>query len=54
MYTNDPNSNFDIVNTGIRIYKNIQILHSNVPVSAIAMWNPTLKIARIQLGVVLF
>ena len=54
LYTNEPDSNFDIVNTGIRIYKNIQILHYNVPVSAIAMWNPTLKIARIQLGVVWF
>lgn len=54
LYTNDPNSNFDIVNTGIRTFKNIQILHYNVPVSAVAMWNPALKIARIQLGVVLF
>jgi len=54
LYTNEPDSNFDIVNTRIRTYKNIQILHYNGPVSAIAMWNPRLKIARSQLGVVLF
>ena len=54
LYTNDSNSNFDIVNTGIKAYKNIQILHYKLPVSAVAMWNPAFKIARIQLGVVLF
>lgn len=54
LYTDDPNSNFDIVNTGIKAYKNIHILNYKLPVSAVAMWNPALKIARIQLGVVLF
>ena len=54
LYTNDPNSNFDIVNTGIRAFKNIHILNYKLPVSVVAMWNPALKIARIQLGVVLF
>ena len=54
LYTNDPDSNFDIVNPRIRTYKNIQILHYNVPVSAAAIWNPSLKIVRSQLGVVLF
>ena len=54
LYTNEPNSNFDIVNTGIKASKNITVLQYKLPVSAVAMWNPTLKIARVQLGVVLF
>ena len=54
LYTNEPDSNFDIVNTRIRTYKNIQILYYNVPISAIAIRNPAHKIARSQLGVVLF
>lgn len=54
LYTSDPNSKFDIVNTGIKASKNISIFHYKLPVSAVAMWNPAEKIARIQLGVVLF
>ena len=54
LYTTDPNSNFDIVNTGIRASKKIHVFKYHLPVSAVAMWNPALKIARIQLGVVLF
>ena len=54
LYTNEPNSNFDIVNTGIKASKNITVLQYKLPVSAVAMWDPTLKIARVQLGVVLF
>lgn len=54
LYTNEPNSNFDIVNSGIKAFKNITVLHYKLPVSAVAMRNPTLKIARVQLGVALF
>lgn len=54
LYSSDPNSNFDIVNTGIKASKNISVFHYKLPVSAVAMWNPAQKIARIQLGVVLF
>jgi hypothetical protein len=54
LYASDPNRNFDIVNTGIKASKNISIFNYKLPVSAVAMWNPAEKIARIQLGVVLF
>jgi len=54
LYTNEPNSTFDIVNTGFKAYKNITILQYKLPVTAATMWNPTLKIAKLQLGVVLF
>jgi hypothetical protein len=54
LYTNEPNSNFDIVNTGFKASKNITILQYKLPVTAATMWNPKLKIAKLQLGVVLF
>jgi hypothetical protein len=54
LYTTEPNSNFDIVNTGIKVSKDMSILNYKLPVSALAMWNPALKIARVQLGIVLF
>lgn len=54
LYTTEPNSNFDIVNTGIKVSKDVSILNYKLPVSVLAMWNPALKIARVQLGIVLF
>ncbi len=54
LYASDPNRNFDIVNTGIKASKNISVFNYKLPVSVVAMWNPAEKIARIQLGVVLF
>jgi hypothetical protein len=54
LYTNKAQSDFDIVNTGMTVTKNIEIFHYQLPVSATAMWNPANKIARIQLDVNLF
>jgi hypothetical protein len=54
LYTNKTESNFDIVNTGMTVTKNIEIFDYKLPVSATAMWNPANKIARIQLDVGLF
>ena len=54
LYTNKIESNFDIVNTGMTVTKNIEIFDYKLPVSATAMWNPANKIARIQLDVGLF
>lgn len=54
LFTNKIESDFDIVNTGIKATKNIEIFHYKLPVSATAMWNPSNKIARIQLDVNLF
>jgi hypothetical protein len=54
LYTNKTQSSFDIVNTGMTVTKNIEILNYKLPVSATAMWNPANKIARIQLDVSLF
>lgn len=54
LYTSKTISDFDIVNTGVTVTKNIEIFHYKLPVSATAMWNPANKIARIQLDVNLF
>jgi hypothetical protein len=53
-YIPTKQSDFDIVNTGMTVTKNIEIFHYQLPVSATAMWNPANKIARIQLDVNLF
>jgi hypothetical protein len=45
---NKIESNFDIVNTGMTVTKNIEIFDYKLPVSATAMWNPANKIARIN------
>lgn len=54
LFTNKVASDFDIVNTGIKATKDIEIFNYHLPVSATAMWNPSNKIARIQLDVSLF
>jgi hypothetical protein len=54
LYTSKIESDFDIVNTGLTVTKNIEIFDYKLPVSATAMWNPANKIARIQLDVALF
>lgn len=54
LYTSNVESNFDIVNAGMALTKNIEIFDYKLPVSATAMWNPANKIARIQLDVSLF
>ena len=54
LFTNKVESDFDIVNTGIKATKIIEIFQYKLPVSATAMWNPSNKIARLQLDVNLF
>ncbi|MBE0392727.1 hypothetical protein HNQ02_002968 [Flavobacterium sp. 7E] len=54
LFTTKTQSDFDVVNTGIKATKNIEIFNYKLPVSATAMWNPSNKIARIQLDVNLF
>ncbi|SHG08265.1 hypothetical protein SAMN05444396_104215 [Flavobacterium segetis] len=54
LYTSKVESDFDIVNTGMTVTKNIEIFAYKLPVSATAMWNPANKIARIQLDIALF
>lgn len=54
LYTNGIESDFDIVNAGVTVSKNIEIFDYKLPVSATAMWNPANKFARIQLDVALF
>ena len=54
LFTSKTESDLDIVNTGIKATKDIEIFHYKLPVSATAMWNPSNKIARIQLDIGLF
>lgn len=54
LYLTDPNSNFGIVNTGLKASKDISILQYKLPVYAGIMWNPAEKYTRVQLGVSLF
>ncbi|KIC01511.1 hypothetical protein [Flavobacterium sp. AJR] len=54
LYTNQEESAFGIVNTGIKVSKDISVFNYKLPVSATAMWNPANKIARVQLDVNLF
>ncbi|SNR33674.1 hypothetical protein [Flavobacterium sp. ov086] len=54
LYLTDPNSNFGIVNTGLKASKNITVLQYKLPVFAGIMWNPAEKYTRMQLGVSLF
>ncbi|MFZ0595938.1 MAG: hypothetical protein WAM46_03070 [Flavobacterium sp.] len=54
LYLTDPNSNFGIVNTGLKASKNISILQYKLPVFAGIMWNPAEKYTRMQVGVSLF
>jgi hypothetical protein len=50
LYGNGKN-NFDIVNVGVKAGKVIKITdHYSLPVSMMAMWNPSNKYARIQLA----
>jgi hypothetical protein len=50
LYTNKTESNFDIVNTGMTVTKNIEIFDYKLT----AMWNPANKICKNQLDVGLF
>ena len=50
----DGEENFDIVNVGIKASKTLKFMDLSIPVSATTMWNPSTKIARVQLAVTLF
>lgn len=54
LYSNKAESSFGIVNTGIKVSKDLSVFDYKLPVSATAMWNPENKIARVQLDVNLF
>ncbi|MBP1839867.1 hypothetical protein [Formosa algae] len=50
----DGEQNFDLVNVGLTASKTLRFTDLSFPVSATTMWNPSLKIARVQLAVNLF
>jgi hypothetical protein len=50
----DGEQNFDIVNVGLTASKTLKFAELNIPVSATTMWNPSTKIARVQLAITLF
>ena len=50
----DGDQNFDIVNVGLTASKTLKVSDLSIPVSATTMWNPSTKIARVQLAVTLF
>lgn len=50
----DGDQNFDIVNVGLTASKTLKVSDLSIPVSATTMWNPSTKIARVQLAVSLF
>lgn len=54
LYRTDQSQNFGIVNTGIKVTKDISIFDYKLPIAATAMWNPANKIARVQLEINLF
>lgn len=54
LYGNGKNS-FDIVNVGLKAGKVVKITdHYSLPVTMMAMWNPSNKFARIQLAATVF
>ncbi|MDR2122142.1 MAG: hypothetical protein LBP34_03365 [Flavobacteriaceae bacterium] len=53
MYGNGKHD-FDIVNVGITTSRAFTLWEHKVPVSATAMWNPSNKMARVQLAAVIF
>lgn len=50
----DGENNFDIVNVGFTASKNVKFADLSIPVSATTLWNPSQKIARVQLAISLF
>ncbi|WP_405574906.1 hypothetical protein [Winogradskyella sp. Asnod2-B02-A] len=50
----DGEQNFDLVNVGFTAKKTLKFSELSFPVSATTLWNPSQKIARIQLAVSLF
>jgi hypothetical protein len=50
----DGDQNFDLVNVGFTATKTLKFLDLRIPVSATTLWNPSQRIARVQLAVSLF
>lgn len=50
----DGQNNFDLVNMGFTASKTVKIADLSIPVSATTLWNPSQKIARVQLAISLF
>ena len=50
----DGEQNFDFVNVGLTATKTLRFSDLSFPVSATTLWNPSQKIARVQLAVSLF
>tara|TARA_Y100000815_G_scaffold68850_1_gene57858 strand:- start:1299 stop:2096 length:798 start_codon:yes stop_codon:yes gene_type:complete len=50
----DGEQNFDFVNVGLTATKTLKFSDLSIPVAATTMWNPSQRIARIQLAVSLF
>lgn len=50
----DGEDSFDIVNVGFTATKKVKIFDAHIPISATALWNPSLEIARVQLSASLF
>ncbi len=46
--------NFDIVNVGFTVTKNIPVFKTHIPVSFSTFWNPSQNFARVQLATTLF
>ena len=46
--------NFALVNVGLTASNTLKFLDLSIPVSATTLWNPALKIARVQLAATLF
>jgi hypothetical protein len=50
----DGKDKFDLVNVGFTASKIVKLADLNIPVTATTLWNPSYKIARVQLAVTLF
>lgn len=50
----DGEENFDLVNVGLTTSKTVKLGNYSLPVSATTLWNPSLKVARVQLAMTLF
>ncbi|SDX06756.1 hypothetical protein SAMN05444411_10311 [Lutibacter oricola] len=50
----DGQENFDLVNVGLTASKKVKLGNYTLPVSATTLWNPSLKIARVQFAATLF
>lgn len=50
----DGENKFDIVNVGLTASKTVDFANLSIPVSVTTLWNPSLKVARVQLAISLF